>query len=143
MNFEKLLDEKKIERVEKSDFNLESVEKDLEFAEKGIEIENYNQVMAIAYGAVLRAGNKLMNFLGYRAIGIQHHKNAFEFLKEIDINKELTNYFDNVRRKRNDFIYRDVENISENEAIEIIKRAEEFVQEIRTFVQKNRTGKKK
>ena len=80
-----------------------------------------------------------MNSIGYRAVGKEHHKNVFRFLKEIKINQDLVDYFDNIRKKRNDFIYRDIESILEDEAKEIISTAEEFVQEIRTFVQKNRT----
>lgn len=139
MNFERLLNERKIEKVEKTGFNLESVEKDIEFSKKGLETENYSRVMAVAYEAVLRAGNKLMNLLGYRAIGKEHHKNIFEFLMEIDINKELVSYFDSIRKKRNDFVYRDVESVDSEEAKEIIEKVEEIVQEIRTFVQENRT----
>lgn len=143
MSFEKLLNEKKIEEVEKTEFSSDSAEKDLEFAQKGLETKNYNRVMAVAYEGVLRAGNKLMNFLGFRAIGKEHHKNVFEFLREININQELVEYFDDIRKKRNDFVYRDVESISKEEAEQIIEKAKELVQEIRTFVHKNRTNKKK
>lgn len=139
MKFDKLLKENKIQKVEKTEFDSKLAEKDLEFAEKGLETENYNRVMAVAYEGVLRAGNKLMNFMGYRTIGKEHHKNTFEFLKEIDFDEELVNYFDNIRKKRNDFIYRDVEGILEEEAKDIIEKAREFVQKIRTFVQKIRT----
>lgn len=142
MSFEKLLNEKKIEEVEKTEFSSDSAEKDLEFAQKGLETKNYNRVMAVAYEGVLRAGNKLMNFLGFRAIGKEHHKNVFEFLREISINQELVEYFDDIRKKRNDFVYRDVESISKEEAEQIIEKAKELVQEIRTFVHKNRTNKK-
>ncbi len=139
MSFEKLLNEKKIEAVEKSEFDLRSVELDLEFAKKGLETKNYNRVSAVAYEAVLRAGNKLMNFLGYRAIGKEHHKNVFEFLKESNFDQDLVRFFNKIRVKRNNFIYRDSEKLSKEEAEEIIEKAEEFVQKIRTFVQKIRT----
>jgi len=142
MNFEKLLDDKKIEKVEKTNLDLDIVNKDLEFAKKGLETNNYDRVMATAYEGILRAGNKLMNFLGYRAIGKEHHKNLFDFLRKLKINQDLVEYFDKVRKKRNDFIYRDIERILKQEAEEIISNAEEFVQEIRTFVQKNRTSEK-
>lgn len=139
MNLKKLLSEGKIEKVEKTEFSSELSEKDLEFAKKGMETGNYDRVMTIAYEAVLRAGNKMMNFMGYRSMGKEHHKNVFEFLREIKIDSELTNYFDTIRKKRNDFIYRDVENVSKEEVANIIKKAEMFVQKIRTFVQKIRT----
>lgn len=139
MNFERLLNESKIEKIEKTGFNLKSVELDIEFAKKGLETNNYNRVMTISYEAVLRAGNKLMNSLGYRAIGKEHHKNLFEFLKELDFDQEFLMFFNKIRVKRNNFIYRDSEKISKEEAKEIIKKADKFVQKNRTFVQKNRT----
>lgn len=145
MSFEKLLSERKIEEVKKTEFEMGMSDKDIEFAKRGLETGNYEWAMTVAYNSVLRAGNKLMNSLGYRAIGAEHHKNLFEFLKEINMNQELVSYFNKIRKKRNDFIYRDVINTPKEEAEEIIKKAEEFVQEIRTFVQKNRTdeGEKK
>ena len=139
MRFEELLKSNKIEKVEKSDFSLNLVKKDLEFSEEGMKTKNYDRVMSIAYEAVLRAGMRLMAFLGYRAIGKEHHRNIFEFLRCLKINQELVDYVDKIRKKRNNFLYRDVELISEKEAEEIIRKAKEFVQEIRTFVQEIRT----
>ncbi|MGV8152120.1 MAG: HEPN domain-containing protein [Candidatus Nanoarchaeia archaeon] len=139
MKYEKLLDENKIEKfINKQEVNFDISLKDLDTAKENIKL-NVNWAFVIAYEAVLRAGNKLMNFLGYRAIGKEHHKNMFEFLKETEINQELIKYFDNIRKKRNDFVYRDIEAIQETEAKEIIEKAGELVQEIRTFVLKNRT----
>jgi uncharacterized protein (UPF0332 family) len=139
MDYERLLNDGKIEKVDKTEINLDSAEKDLDFAKKGLDTNNYNWVMSVAYETVLRMGNRLMNYLGYRAIGKEHHRNTFEFLKEINFDKELINYFNKIRKKRNDFIYRDIESVDKTEAEQIIKKAEEFVQKIRTFVQKIRT----
>lgn len=142
MNFERLLSKGEIEKVEKTEFDSKSAEKDLEFAKKGLETKNYDRVMTIAYESVLRVSNRLMNFLGYRAIGKEHHKNIFKFLIEAGIDEDLVNYFDNIRKKRNDFIYRDIVNVSKEEVEEIIKKAEDFVHKIRTFVHKIRTEQK-
>lgn len=142
MKFKELLDNKKIEEVEKTEFNSESAEKSINFAKKGLDTESYDEIMSVTYNGVFKISNRLMNSLGYRAIGKEHHKNVFEFLKEININQELVKYFNDIRKKRNAFLYRDIESISKEEAEEIIKKAEELVQEIRTFVQKNRTKKK-
>ena len=133
MNFEKLLSERKIEKIEKSFFNLDSCEKDLEFAKNGMITENYNRVMSVAYEAVLRAGNKFMNSLGYRAIGKEHHKNVFEFLDKIGFDRDLVYYFDKIRKKRNDFIYRDVENITKNEVIILIDSAVKFIINLKDY----------
>jgi len=142
MNLKNLLNERKIEKVEKSEFNSRQSEKDIVFAKKGMETGNYSRVMTVAYEAVLRLGINLMNSLGYRAIGIEHHRNVFEFLRVLDINKDLIDFFDMIRKRRNDFVYRDADVVGEIEAKEIIKKSEDFVREIRTFVQKNRTSVK-
>jgi len=138
MNFEKLLNEGKIEKVEKTEFDSSNSEKDLDFAKKGMETGNYSRVMAVAYESVLRIGNKLMNYLGYRSIGKEHHKHTFEFLSLLNINQELLKYFDNIRKKRNDFIYRDVENISRKEALEIIENADKLIIDVKNFVIKHK-----
>ena len=62
-------------------------------------------------------------------------KNTFEFLKEIDIDQDLVDYFNNIRKKRNDFIYRDIENTSKEEVQEIIEKSEDFVQKIINFIE--------
>jgi uncharacterized protein (UPF0332 family) len=140
MNFEKLLNEGKIERVKKTDFDSTSGERSLEFARNGFKTGNYDEVLSVVYNGIFKVSNRLMNFLGYRAIGKEHHKNVFEFLEIVGLDFNLVNYFDVIRKKRNDFIYRDVEIISKVEAEEMLEKAEEFVQKIRTFVQKIRTG---
>ncbi|MEN9626685.1 MAG: hypothetical protein RL557_1013 [archaeon] len=142
MNFEKLLREEKIERVEKKEFSSDSVENSLLFARKGLESGHYDEVLSIVYNSIFRICNTFMNYLGYRAIGKEHHKNLFEFLFQTGLDTELVSYFDIIRKKRNDFIYRNVEIISKEESEEMILRAQEFVQEIRTFVQKKRTWRK-
>ncbi|PIN77059.1 hypothetical protein COV15_03215 [Candidatus Woesearchaeota archaeon CG10_big_fil_rev_8_21_14_0_10_34_12] len=142
MSFESLLNEKKIERVEKREFIADSAERSIEFAKTGIETGNYDEVMSIAYNAVFRLGTQLMNFMGFRAVGQEHHKNMFEFLIQARLDDDLVYFFDNIRKKRNDFIYRNIEAISKEEAEDILDRAEYFVQKIRTFVQKIRTGVK-
>ena len=139
MDFEKLLEEHKIERVETTELNFDSVKKDIKFSEKGMETKNYDRVMVVVYEAVLKAGSKLMNSLGYRAIGKEHHKNVFEFLAQCIIDQELTAFFDTIRKKRNDFMYRDVQCISKEEAEQIINKAKLFVRKMRTFVRKMRT----
>ena len=141
MNFERLLNEGKIERIEKKEIDFDLVEKDLEVAKKNLENGDYEWAETIAYNSVLRAGIKLIGFLGFRAIGKEHHKNVFESLSEVGIEENLIRYFNKMRVKRNEFIYRDVSSSTSKECEEIIRLAEEFVQEIRTFVQEIRTDK--
>lgn len=84
-----------------------------------------------------------MSNLGYRPIGKEHHKNVFEFLRKTEFDKELLDYFDNLRKKRNKFVYGIIEGTSKENAGEVIKRAEIFVHKIRTFVHKIRTRGKR
>tara|TARA_Y100000310_G_scaffold125955_1_gene124721 strand:+ start:1624 stop:2058 length:435 start_codon:yes stop_codon:yes gene_type:complete len=142
MNFKELLESKKIEKVEKEEFDTNLAEKDIDSAKHNLDSKDYDWALSIAYNAVLRAGRSFMFYLGYRPIGKEHHKNVFEFLRKTEFDKELIDYFDNVRKKRNKFVYGIIEGTSKENAEEIIKMAWNFVQKIRTFVQKIRTEDK-
>jgi len=141
MNFENLLDDKKIEKVATEIPDFESCEKSLNSAKRNFKEDDFDWASTIAYSSVLKAGIKLMGFYGYRAIGKEHHKNVFEFLKELKLDLNLTNFFNKIRIKRNEFLYRDAFSVSKEEAKEIILNAENFVHKIRTFVRKNKTGR--
>lgn len=143
MNFENLLRNKKIEEIEKENFDDASSNSDINSAENSFKAKDFAWASAIAYNAVLRVSRSLMQSLGYRAIGKEHHKNTFEFLRELRFNEDLVNYFDRIRIKRNKFLYGDVDEISEENAKEVLEGAKKFVLEIRTFVLNNRTEVKK
>lgn len=148
MKFEKLLSDKKIEKVEKTDFSSLSAEKSLAFARKGLETEDYDELMSVIYNGIFKICNRLMNYLGYRAVGKEHHKNVFEFLRELKISQDYVDYFDVIRKKRNDFLYRDIESTTKDEAEKMINHAEAFIKDIKKFVKsfdasnvlKNRTN---
>lgn len=142
MNFEELLSKNKIEKIEKKPFDESGILKDIISAKNSFNSGNYDWSSAIAYNSILRAGREFMQELGFRAIGKEHHKNVFEFLRESGFNEELINFFDNVRRLRNNFLYEFIETATKDSAKETISKAEEFVQEIRTFVHKIRTKSK-
>lgn len=142
MNFKELLDKRKIEKIEKEEFDTNLAEKDINSSKHNLDSEDYDWALSIAYNAVLRVGRSFMFYLGYRPIGKEHHKNVFEFLRNTEFDKELIDYFDNIRKKRNKFIYGIVEGTSKENAKEAIEMAKEFVHKIRTFVHKIRTGRK-
>lgn len=139
MNLKKLLDEKKVERVEKAEFNIDSSLKDIESAKNNLKSGDYNWAITIAYTAVLKSVINFMQSLGYRPIGKEHHKNAFEFMLESGFDSSLVNYFDSIRKYRNKFMYGVIEDESEDNAKETILNSEKFVLKIRTFVLKIRT----
>ncbi len=141
MNFGKLLRDRKIKKLlikQEPDFSL--AERDLRTAKNILEEGDYDWTYSIAYNAVLQSARTLMFSLGFKPVGSEQHKSVFEFLRETKLNKELINFFDKVRKKRNIVVYREVNIIEKCDVKEVIKKAEKFVQEIRTFVQKNRTG---
>jgi uncharacterized protein (UPF0332 family) len=139
MNFKELLNERKIERVEKEEFDDSLALKDIESAKHNLNSGDYDWALSIAYNAVLRVARGFLFHLGYRPIGKEHHKNVFEFLKKTEFDKEIIDYFDNIRKKRNKFVYGIIEGTSEENAKEVINKAEKFVLKIRTFVLKIRT----
>ena len=142
--FDKLLSNGKIKKLtnkQKPDFSLS--ERDIKVAKENFENENYDWAFSITYNAALQAGRSFMFMKGYKTSGTEQHKTVFEFLEETGFDKELTAYFDSVRKKRNQVVYRDALVISKAEAEETIEKSEEFVQKIRTFVQKIRTGDKR
>ena len=139
MIFKELLDKRKIEKVEKEEFNDSLAKKDIESARRNLNSKDYSWALSIAYNGVLRAARSFMSHLEYRPIGKEHHKNVFEFLRETGFNADLIDYFDNIRKRRNKFIYGIFEEISEENAREVLEKAEKFVREIGTFVREIRT----
>jgi len=142
MNFKELLDKGKIEKVEKEEFDDSLALKDIETSKHNFNSGDYDWALSIAYNAVLRVARSFMFYLGYRAIGKEHHKNVFEFLRKAGFDKDSVNYFDNIRKKRNKFVYGVIEETSKKNAKEVINKAEEFVLKLRTFVLKLRTKNK-
>lgn len=139
MNFKKLLDEGRIEKVEKSDPDFSLSERDLNSSEKMFKEEDFDWSFNIAYNSVLQAGRNFMFFRGYRPKGKEHPKNVFEFLRKTGFDESLVDYFDKLRKKRNLITYREALVISESEAKQTIDNAKRFVHKIRTYIHKIRT----
>jgi len=139
MNLEKLLEEGKIRKVTKKEFDLSLANRDLSTAKHNLESGDYDWALSIAYNAVLQASRALMFFLGYRPIGKYLHKHVFEFLLSLNIDSDMVDYFDKVRKTRHTAVYDVADSVSEENASEAITLADSFVQKIRTYVQKIRT----
>jgi uncharacterized protein (UPF0332 family) len=139
MNLEELLEENKIEKIEKKEFDGSLAERDLKAARDSFNSSNFDWALSIAYNAVLQAGRALMFHLGYRPRGKNQHKTVFEFLLSTRIDNELADYFDAVRKTRHVAVYEESGYVSKNAAEEAIKQAGLFVQKIKTFVHKIRT----
>jgi len=78
MSLEKLLEENKIERIEKKEFSLELAERDLKAAKDNISSENFDWALSIAYIVVYDAADYVS-----RAVAEEAIKQAEIFVQEI------------------------------------------------------------
>lgn len=141
MNYERLLAEYRIRKVEPRELDLSLAERDLASAKHSLDSGDFDWALSIAYNAALQAGRALMFHLGCRPSGGDAHKAVFDFLKASGFDLELTCFFDGIRKMRHIAIYDAVDAVSKDAASEALSEAEIFVQKIRTFVQKIRTDK--
>ena len=103
---------------------------------KGLSLD---RKFACAYNAVLQLATILLYCKGYKSKGIGHHATVFEAMKEI-LGKdyyELADYFDFCRAKRNITDYDYAGGISQQEAEELIKEAENFLRTILRWLKVN------
>lgn len=94
---------------------------------------------ATAYNAVLQLATILLYCKGYKPYGAGHHFTVFEALKPI-MGKdyfELADYFDDCRAKRNITDYTSAGEISDSEATELIKEAENFLKIVADWLKRN------
>jgi uncharacterized protein (UPF0332 family) len=92
----------------------------------------------VAYLAMLRAGRAFMLLRGFRPANGYQHKTTVQFVHEA-LGKEyaeIIERFDRMRRKRNIFTYEIDIIISQTEAVEALRTAEEFVRLIIEIVKK-------
>ena len=111
--------------------------KDLVVAKRNLEIDEevtYNY----AYLAMLRCGRALMFLKGFRPDDGGQHKTVIDFVAVMlgSTFSDLTNKFDIMRRKRNQFTYDPLLPISRTEAENALKSAEEFVDKAIQLVKK-------
>src|ERR1700676_3082616 len=102
------------------------VERDLQDA--AVTALSADRRFATAYNAVLQLSKMAIACAGYRIVGPGHHLTTFEAV-EIAMGSsvsELAAYFDTCRRKRNQVDYDRVNAATENEAEELLNKAEEF-----------------
>ena len=107
----------------------ELVNRDLKDAE--IDGLSDDRRFATAYNAVLQLSKMAIACSGYRVSSnkVGHHRTTFEAVKNaigsVDV-RNLSDYFDTCRRKRNLIDYDATEVASETEANELVKKGREF-----------------
>ncbi len=141
MNLRQLLNQGRLKhhRTSKQEIGnlLKLIKRDIEDARvKGL---SPDRKFATAYNAVLQSSAILVYCKGYKPQGIGHHFILFESMKEIMGKNyyELADYFDSCRAKRNITDYTCSGEISEAEAEELIKEAEEFLKVVLQWLKTN------
>jgi len=141
MSLDDLLREGAVERV---DANRKHAEDTLRLAQRDIKVAgdnlrdgNYDWVLAISYNAMLSAARALMTSQGYRPSGESKHVSVVRFIEETlgggHENMVLT--LDRLRKRRHKVVYDIPDTVSENEARQSLKTAEEFMKKIREKIQ--------
>jgi len=83
MNYDKLLADYKIRKVEPKEFDLSLAERDLESAKHSFDAEDYDWALSIAYNAALQAGRALMFHLGVQAVQRRAAQGRLRFSKSL------------------------------------------------------------
>ena len=114
------------------------IDRDLQDA--GVPGLSADRSFATSYNAALQTAKMAIACAGYRVIAKKgHHQVSFEGA-ELAVGpstSKLAAYFETCRRKRNTLDY-DVANVvSDTEAVELLQKAQEFRQEVETWIAKN------
>jgi uncharacterized protein (UPF0332 family) len=130
--------------IQKQKSSLVAVEKLLERSAKDLQAAKANLKIdagiayTVAYLAMLRAARSFMLLRGFRPSNGHQHKTVVQFVGEA-LGKEyvrIIERFERMRRKRNIFTYEIDVAISDAEAVEGLRSAEEFVGLIIEIVKK-------
>lgn len=139
VNFDRFLKDNFVKRA-KPDFKqivvqLKRANKDLKTAESVLMVDP-TWAFAITYHAMIRASKALMFAKGYLPTVKRSHKTIVEFARLIlgDEYGNLIGRFNRMRRKRHDFIYDSVNDITTNEVKSSIETAEKLISEINNII---------
>ncbi len=114
---------------------LATAQKNLTAAQKTLDIDE-ETCYTMAYNAMLKVARATVLLKGFRPTGNQQHKITIEATGQIlgqDF-RFLIEKFDQMRKKRNKFIYEPLLPLSRDEAVRAIKTAEEFYNKVRVFL---------
>ena len=146
MSFERFLKDNLIKRV-KPDFKqigaqLRRAEKDLKTG-KSLVSNDPTWAYAIIYHAMIRAGRALLFSHGYLPTSQRSHKTIIEGARLIlgDEYHDLLSRFNRMRRKRHDFIYDSVNDITPPEVKSALETATNLIKKIRSIFEQAQTQK--
>lgn len=107
--------------------------RDIETAKTLIENEKLDWSLAVSYNSVLTAGRALMFSRGYRTSSTGGHMAVVKFLNlslESEAKDRMIIIFNGMRKKRHRIVYEEMDIVTEKEAEQALKWAEEFVERI-------------
>jgi len=117
---------------------LKLAKRDLKTAKYTLKNEDYDWSLAIAYNAMLQAGRSLMFSKGYRPYSQYKHVAVIQFVHEVfgkEITDRMVDVFNRMRKKRHRVVYEEPGIVSEDEAENAIRFAEEFVNKVSEIVE--------
>ena len=96
--------------------------------------------LAIAYNAMLSAGRALMFSRGYRPSSTDGHVAVVRFLHAVlgaEASDRMVMAMNGLRKKRHVIVYEEIGVVSEDEARQAVRWAEEFVNKMETMIKTN------
>jgi len=143
MSLEELLRNKTIRRIRPNHKlavnSIRRAYRDIDTARTLMVNKRYDWSLAVSYNAMLVAGRALMFDLGYRPSSTEGHTAVVKFLHAIlgtQASDRMIMIMDGMRKKRHRVVYEEMDIVSEDEAEQAIKWAEEFVKKIDEIVEK-------
>jgi len=134
MSLEELLRSRVIRRI-KPDHNLalkslKRARRDIDTAKTLISNEKLDWSLAISYNAMLAAARAFMFEKGYRPSSTEGHVAVVRFLQATlatEASNRMITIMNGMRKKRHRIVYEEIDIVSEDEARQTVKWAEEFV----------------
>jgi hypothetical protein len=139
-----LLANKRIERHLASSSELAALRKLVarDMADAAIPGLSADRTFATAYNAVLQLSKMVLACAGYRVSATLpgHHQTTFEVTGLVlgAAARQLTDYFETCRRKRNVIDYDSAEMTTESQASELLEKAAEYQKLVESWIAKNK-----
>jgi uncharacterized protein (UPF0332 family) len=123
--------------------SLKRAQRDIGTARTLIENGKYDWSLAISYNAMLQAGRALMFERGYRPSSTEGHVAVVKFLHAMlgkEVGDRMILVLNGMRKKRHRIVYEEMDIVSEREAEQSMKWAEEFVNTVARIVRQTGSG---
>lgn len=134
MSLEELLRSKVIRRIKPNHKlalnSIRRAKRDIDTAKTLIENEKFDWALAVSYNAMLLAARALMFNRGYRPSSEAGHVAAVKFLHAslgTELSEKMIMVLNGMRKKRHRVVYEEMDVVSEDEAGQDLRWAEEFV----------------